>query len=150
VPVLDRLLDDEPSISREPPLANHKALEVVMEAVRRDLQSLLNSRQAWIDDALLESEHASRSIAAFGLPDFSIESIANGATVGRLRAEIETAIANFEPRLTRVVVTPQPSQPHDRHIRFRIDAFLRVDPIREPVSFDTLLRSGGEAEVKAA
>jgi type VI secretion system protein ImpF len=148
LPVLDRLIDDNPGGS-DAPLANHRAFEVVMEAVRRDLQSLLNSRQAWIDDTLMAAEYASRSITAFGLPDFSVETFANSESLGRLRSRIESAVANFEPRLARVVVTPEPPRPHERHVRFRIDALLRVDPIQEPVTFDTVLRGGGEAEVKA-
>jgi len=152
IPVLDRLIDDAPDTTREPPLPNHQALRVVIEAVRRDLQDLLNSRQAWVDEALLEAEQASRSILAFGLPEFTMASVSGPGKdmMERLRGSIEDAIARFEPRLVRVVVSSEPMGAHERRVRFRIDAYLRVDPVQEPVTFDTVLHAGGEAEVTAA
>ncbi|MCI0458111.1 MAG: type VI secretion system baseplate subunit TssE [Gemmataceae bacterium] len=101
-----------------------------------------------MDDALLACEHASRSVAAYGLSDFSHETAADADARHRLKRAIEEAIARFEPRLTRVRVTPEPPQPHERALRFRIDAVLRVDPVREPVSFDTVVESGGITRVQ--
>lgn len=147
--VLDRLLDDSPQNAREPPPSPHQALRQMVEAVRRDLQDLLNTRQSWIDDALLDREHVGRSIATFGLPDFSTEYVAGADGRDKLRRLIARTITTFEPRLVNVVVTPEPMQPHERHLRFRIDALLRVDPLREPVTFDTVLQSTGVAEVRA-
>ncbi len=147
--VLDRLLDDEPAVMREPPLPTHQAMRRMIEAVRRDLQDLLNNRQSWIDDDVLDREHLSQSIACFGLPDFSTENMTTSDARNRLRKSIERAVAAFEPRLTRIVVTPERMEPHERHIRFRIDAMLRADPISEPVSFDTVVQSNGVAQVVA-
>jgi len=149
LPVLDRLLDDDPDTSREAPRSPHQALRLVIEAVRRDLQDLLNCRQVWIDEELSKLEEVSHSIAAFGLSDFTAENLTTSDSRKRLQREIETAIKTFEPRLVRVRVIPEPMQPYERHVRFRIDAMLRVDPIQEPVSFDTVLASGGETKVVA-
>jgi len=121
----------------------------VIEAVRRDLQDLLNCRQVWIDEELSKLEEVSHSIAAFGLSDFTAENLTTSDSRKRLQREIETAIKTFEPRLVRVRVIPEPMQPYERHVRFRIDAMLRADPIQEPVSFDTVLASGGETKVVA-
>ena len=149
--VLDRLLDDEPELRQhDPPPRAREATARVFQSVRRDLEWLLSTRLTWIDDGLLACEHASRSVAAYGLADFSHEAPAHIDTRLRLKRAIEEAIARFEPRLTRVTVTPEPPSQHERSLRFRIDAILRVDPIREPVTFDTLVEPQGTARVVEA
>ena len=51
---------------------------------------------------------------------------------------MKRTISRFEPRLTRVRVTMRDSgAPLDRQLRLRIDAVLLVDPVPEPVSFDS-------------
>jgi len=42
--VLDRLLDDDPGVSREPARNRHQVLRELKQAVRRDLENLLNTR----------------------------------------------------------------------------------------------------------
>ena len=74
----------------------------LFRAIRRDLEWLLSTRLTWVDDELLACEHASRSVAAFGLSDFSHETAADADARHRLKRAIEDAIARFEPRLTRV------------------------------------------------
>ncbi len=147
--VLDRLLDDEPDLRQhDPPPRMRGATTRLFQAVRRDLEWLLSTRLTWVDEKLLAYEHASRSVAAYGLQDFSHESAADFDSRLRLKRAIEESIARFEPRLTRVVVTPEPPVPHERALRFRIDAVLRVDPLREPISFDTVVEAGGTARVQ--
>jgi type VI secretion system protein ImpF len=46
----------------------------------------------------------------------------------------------FEPRLTRVRVGLHPWYEHERALRFRVEALLRVDPAPEQVTFDAVLR----------
>ena len=60
----------------------------------------------------------------------------------RVRRTLETAISTFEPRLQDVVVTVEPMRPNERILRFRVDARLRVDPVPEPITFDTVLQLG--------
>ena len=147
--VLDRLLDDDPEIRQhDPPPRARQAMARLLQAVRRDLEWLLSTRLTWVDDDLLACEFASRSVAAFGLSDFTHETAADASAVHRLKRAIEEAIANFEPRLTRVSVTPEPPRPHERALRFRIDAVLRVDPVRQSVTFDTVVESGGGTRVQ--
>ena len=148
--VLDRLLDDDPDHTRDPPVTREEALRRVLQAVRRDLEWLLGTRLTWVDEALLGAEHASRSVATFGLQDFSHENVGNTDAQQRLKRAIEKAIAIFEPRLTQVVVTPEGSDPKQRAVRFRIDAVLQVEPIREPVTFDTVMELNGQTEVREA
>lgn len=145
--VLDRLLDDEPDVTREPPVPQHEAVRRVVQSVRRDLEWLLNTRLTWVDERIAAAEHVARSIATYGLPDYSSENLNDADARARLKRAIEKAIAVFEPRLTRVAVTAEPLRQHERTLRFRIDAVLHVDPIREPVTFDTVLDTGGAAQV---
>ncbi len=141
--VLDRLLDDEPELRQhDPPPRARQAMARLFQAVRRDLEWLLSTRLTWVDEDLLACEYASRSIATYGLADFSHETANDADARLRLKRAIEEAIARFEPRLTRVSVTAEPPQPNERALRFRIDALLRVDPVREAVSFDTVVESG--------
>lgn len=149
--VLDRLLDDEPGQrNHDPPPRARAAMSRLVQAVRRDLEWLLSTRLTWVDDALLDCEYASRSVAAYGLQDFTHESANAADTRQRLKRAIETAIAHFEPRLTRVTITPEPPRPHERALRFRIEAILRVDPVREPVTFDTVVDGTGATRVSEA
>jgi type VI secretion system protein ImpF len=148
--VLDRLLDDEPDQTRDAPATRAEVLRRVVHAVRRDLEWLLGTRLTWVDDDLLEAEHASRSVVAFGLQDFSHENVANSDAQQRLKLSIERAIAIFEPRLVRVVVKPEATDLTQRALRFRIDAVLQIDPIREPVVFDTVMELSGQTEVREA
>lgn len=146
---MDRLLDDDPETTREPPMPAHVAMSKVVEAVRRDIQNLLNTRLTWVDDRVLAHEEATHSLATYGIPDFTHENLGSTDSRERLQRSIATALGRFEPRLERVVVSPERVGEFKRELRFRIDAILRVDPVREPVTFDTVLHADGVAEVKA-
>jgi type VI secretion system protein ImpF len=137
--VLDRLLDYEPETSHEPLASRSKSLRQVKQSVKRDLEQLLNTRQSgdWLPPEL---EELNRSLAAYGLPDFSAVSIKSPAEQSRLRRALETAIALFEPRLQDINVTLLPLGDLQRSLHFRIDASLRVEPAPEPVTFDALLQ----------
>jgi type VI secretion system protein ImpF len=55
----------------------------------------------------------------------------------KLRQVIERTISRFEPRLKNVNVQIEASGQNARDLRFRITAMLVMDPIAEPVIFDT-------------
>jgi type VI secretion system protein ImpF len=148
--VLDRLLDDAPDQHRDPPVTRDELMRRVLAAVRRDLEWLHGTRLTWVDEDLAAAEQASRSIATFGLQDFSHENIGNADAQQRLRRAIEQAILVFEPRLARVKVTCEGGNQHDRALRFRIEAVLHVEPIRESVAFDTVMELNGQTEVHDA
>lgn len=145
VSLLDRLIDGEPDQSREVPPTARQALRMAIDGVRRDLEDLLNCREAWIDD-VREYEHTSRSILAYGLSGIDSDPDEMHLS-GQVARDIEHAIATFEPRLTAVSVIEDTPRGGERALRFRIEAVLRLDPIREPVTFDTVLRTNREAEV---
>ena len=87
-----------------------------------------------------EFKEVSRSLLTYGLPDFTSFSLLTQEDRLRIRRSVEDAINRFEPRLLRVRVALEAPREHDRGLRFRIDAFLRVDPSPEPVTFDAVLQ----------
>jgi type VI secretion system protein ImpF len=137
--VLDRLLDDEPQISKEPSTNRVQNLRSLERAVGRDLEALLNSRQEALVELPSEFVELNQSILIYGLPDLTSMSLLNQDDRNRIRRSVEQAIAVFEPRLERVRVAIEAPREHDRGLRFRIDAMLRVDPAPEPVTFDAIL-----------
>jgi type VI secretion system protein ImpF len=97
----------------------------------------------WNLDAL---EEAGRSILNYGLPELSTFSWASGDDASAIRALVETAIRSFEPRLLPRSIKTEilPSEDvSDFRLRIRIEAILQVDPISEPVVFDTGLDIDG-------
>jgi type VI secretion system protein ImpF len=148
VSVLDRLIDYEPGISREPASSRSKTLKQLKETVRRDLEWLLNTREV-AGGHTVDSVELSKSLAAFGLPDFTNLGTHDVDDQKKMRSAIQDAIRVFEPRLQDVDVSLQTSQSTDRLLHFRIDARLKVDPAPEPICFDTVLQLvSGEYEVK--
>jgi type VI secretion system protein ImpF len=140
--VIDRLIDDDPTVSREVSKSNLHVLRDLKQAVRRDLENLLNTRCrpiAWPEE-LTELE---TSLVNYGIPDFTGSNLQAAEDPDILFRAIETAIQNFEPRLTLVRVEPLVNQDQlDRALRFRIDAVLHVEPIEEKVLFNSMLETG--------
>jgi type VI secretion system protein ImpF len=152
VSVLDRLIDLEPHTQTENQPTRAQSVRLLRNAVRRDLMWLLNTRRICDppDKGFVE---VNRSGYNFGLPDLSGYAIAASGDRARLMKQILDTIRLFEPRLKdprlELVETPDASR---RDVRLRIDALLRMDPVPEPISFDTVIElktgscriSGGE------
>ena len=148
--VLDRLIDAEPDVSREPLWKYSFGLGELKEQVRRDLEYLLNARHTRPDLADGDGELA-QSLLTYGLPDFTTWMDGSVETRERLRRTVERAIATFEPRLTNVHVTVEKAaEEFDRNLHLTIEAVLHVEPIVEAVAFDTLVEPNtGACDVKA-
>jgi len=138
--VLDRLIDDEPGQSREAPTSRPKSVGDLKQSVKRDLEWLLNTRQV-VGGAPPGLKELNRSLATYGLPDFSAVSIKSPADQARMERTLENAIGAFEPRLEGVTVTIIPPRDVEQKMRFRIEARLRVEPAPVPVTFDTVLQA---------
>lgn len=136
--LLDRLIDDSPRSPRDPAESRAEGIRELKAAVQRDLESLLNSRNANWDLGTAYAE-AWRSVITYGMPDFSTLVMTSPNDQRRLRSMVETAIRNFEPRLTGVTTTLLPSAPTDRTLRMRIDGRLLIDPAPEAVTFDVIM-----------
>lgn len=136
--VIDRLLDDEPEVTQEPLASRSRSLQQFKQAVKRDLEWLLNTRQTLkIPDELKELNH---SIANYGLPDLSNVNVKSVNEQHNLEKLLEKIIKIFEPRLEDTLVKLEPVLENEPALHFRIDARLKVEPAPEPVSFDTVLR----------
>jgi type VI secretion system protein ImpF len=137
--VLDRLIDFDPGISHEPPLSRFQSLKLLRDAVRRDLEWLLNSRRiAFEPDPTLAE--LNRSLYVIGLADFTAFSLADRTEQSRLLRHIQSVIQQFEPRLANVRITQDEDPVKTRSVRFRIEASLLIDPAPERISFDTVLQ----------
>jgi type VI secretion system protein ImpF len=144
VSVLDRLIDHEPENRIENPLSRSQSVRLLKSSVRRDLEWLLNSRRICDppDEGLKE---LNRSVYMYGLPDLSSLTMAAMSDRNRLTRQILTTISLFEPRLANVrLVMIEAPDASRKDVRLRIEAMLRMDPVPEPVSFDTVieLKSG--------
>jgi len=134
--VFDRLCDNFPSeVSEDRPLRVGPR-DVVKASVLKNIDWLLNSRR--YIGAIPGNPHLDRSVLTYGLPDFSQLTMDTSDDREELRSAIESAIRRFEPRLTHVIVSP-PEFAERGDLRFQIDAFLRLRPAPEFVSFDSVL-----------
>src|SRR5262249_23124299 len=149
--VLDRLIDHEPDVSREAPKNRHQILRELKEAVRRDLEDLLNTRQRWLSWPA-HLEELKHSLVNYGIPDFTGAGMGAAKDLPDVAKAVRAVTQQQEPRFKRVRVTLRDNaEPLDRTLRFRIDALLQVDPAPEPVVFDSTLKPGtGSFEVKGA
>jgi type VI secretion system protein ImpF len=151
--VLDRLSDPAAggSVGRE-----GYGLRQIEEAVRRDLEDLLNTRRppdTWTDEDGHERpffeglEEVPTSIANYGLRDLVRLDALTPEDRGTFAAHIAEVIANFEPRLTDVRVTVRDPEEVEKARRddfrktalyFHISARLALDPSPD-VAFETVL-----------
>ena len=135
LPLLDRLLDDEPRVKTEAPLTRSASLAKLKVAVRRDLENLLNTRRT-PDIIPEECVEILRSVYCYGLPDITSLPANFLYERGKLLQAIETAVKTFEGRLDGVRVSLVPAAGVERILRFAIDGMLRIDPLPEHVVYD--------------
>lgn len=134
--LFDKLFDVQPiKASRR-----YLSLEQFKDSVARDLESLLNTRTA-LDSGHIEAfPLAGRSVACFGLDDFTGLSLASVYDRRRICLAIASAIAAHEPRLRDVRVELDLRRNNINALYFSINALLVVRPAQEPVCFDAMLQ----------
>jgi type VI secretion system protein ImpF len=133
--ILDRLIDDEPGKSREP-VQDRLNMGQIKDMVATDLENLLNARRHILTPPV-QFREVNNSLFVYGLPDYTSRNPGNVSVRSQLRLEIERTISRFEPRLKNVAVHIDSRIVNSRELGFRITAVLVVDPITEPVIFDT-------------
>jgi type VI secretion system protein ImpF len=141
--VLDRLMqvDDWPATRAQ-------SLRYFREALKRDVEWLLNTRRPPIEN-IGKFERARATMVNYGLSDITALGLSSASDQKRLRKALEQCLREFEPRLTDVVVTLEESQTADRRLRFHVQGLMRINPAPEEISFDTVLElSSGEYTVK--
>lgn len=133
-------MDREPELSHESVQYRLVSLRQMMPNVIRDLENLLNTRCSPV--AILPGyAHLPESLICYGLADFSNQNPASALIQQRLCSEIEKKIARFEPRLKNVTVNVEPRDSRDKRVVFRISGLLKIEPLAEPVLFDTFFDS---------
>lgn len=147
--VLDRLIDQEPKRTTEAPPSAAQSLRDLKSSLRRDIEWLLNTRCS-IQEPPAGSTELLRSLYVYGLPDVCSLSLSSTRDFRRLSRAMEAALATFEPRLRSIRVALVPvSDRTSRVLRFQIEGVLRLEPVPEHVTFDTMLElTSGEYEVK--
>lgn len=141
--VLDRITQVE-----EWPATRNQSVRFFKDALKRDLEWLLNTRKpplSQLDDRPVARE----TVINFGLPDISSLGLSSASDQRSLRMAIEGCVRAFEPRLTDVRVTLESSDTTDRRLRFHIEGNMKLDPAPEEITFDTVLElTSGEYKVK--
>jgi len=147
--VLDRLVSAPGAGGRRGDL--RISVEDLKLAVRRDIEWLLNTRRSSLP-GLAGLPEAQASLLTYGMPDLTMFTRGEGDR-RRICELIEEALRAFEPRLLarsiRVEALADGGEPRS-HLRFAIHAELHVDPIREPVTFDTSVEMVSGAVAVAA
>jgi type VI secretion system protein ImpF len=114
-------------------------VEELRRALRRDIEWLLNSKQPRLT-ALAERPESAASILNYGIPDitqFNGSSQADRAELCRL---IAASLRSFEPRLLKDTIRVEfvaAGGAAGLDLQFRISGVLHVEPIHEPIVFDT-------------
>jgi type VI secretion system protein ImpF len=140
--LLDRLMDDQPEQRHDAPRNRAQNLNALENAIRRDLESLLNTRRCCISP-LPEFTDLRTSLVEYGVPDFLSANAASDKIREELRAQVEDAIRRFETRFQTVSVTlVDRGAEIDRTLKFRIAALMYAEPAPEYVSFDSSLNPG--------
>lgn len=120
----------------------------VKESIRRDLEWFFNTRQM-LTNLPPHFVELKRSLITYGLPDLSSFSLTTPESQNQLCGLLEKAIETFEPRLRQIKVSLEMQSSYDKSLRFKIEATLLVEPMPEPVVFDTIAEiSSGEYSVK--
>jgi type VI secretion system protein ImpF len=145
--VVDRLIDPE---SQGTSWQRGYDMEQMIDAIRRDLEELLNAHPSYHDltDKWPELQN---SILTFGMPDLmsvTVTTLSQREEIGRV---VERVIGRFEPRLRNIrAVLVESPEGMERDVRFHIDAEINADPA-PAVAFETILElTTGQTKIEAS
>ncbi len=133
--ILDRLLDDAPDLSVDPPRTRQAQTRDVLASLRRDLEALLNTRCcATTPPAGLPQLR--RSLLCYGMTDFVGTNMSSTESRRMFASGVETALHEYEPRLQTVSVSVlDPRESAERVLRLRIEATIVLEDSPVPVLF---------------
>jgi type VI secretion system protein ImpF len=147
--VLDRLIDPTSGGTATNRWYGPKQME---EAVLRDLEDLLNTRQMFQIAEIPEAfDQVRDSLYVYGLPDLVSFNILTPQQRQAIERTLEKAVAHFEPRLRDIKATlVDRKDEHDREVKVHFQARLNVDPAPE-LAFNTVLElTTGQYSVKTS
>ena len=138
--LFDRLFDNAPQRSSESDPLRGWGIEELKDHVARDLEALLNSRNAMSAEGLREYPVSQTSLLTYGMGDFVGRSLANPADRSYICRTLERTIKLHETRLRDISVSLVVDDNAVNILHFSIGALLIVEPAQEPVSFDAMLQ----------
>ena len=135
--ILDRLINREAGASSESVQNRSLSIGQIKASVKRDLENLLNARRIIIEPPQSYRELID-SVYSYGLHDFTSKNPKSPSLKQQLRFELEKTISQFESRLKNVSIHFEEHSQDRQSLKFRISALMVVEPIKEPVTFDTI------------
>ncbi|WHO75848.1 type VI secretion system baseplate subunit TssE [Rhizobium sp. BT03] len=137
--ILDRLIDEAPDRAVDPPVSFVDQVREMREAIRRDLEALLNTRRCPTTAPAVLAE-LKDALVSYGVDGVVSANLMTDEAKLRLAAAIERRIALFETRLADVRVTILKSRTMtERALRMRIQATFRLHEGMPPISFESTI-----------
>lgn len=141
-PLFTRLFDHEPRQREEVQPRRVLLRERLIESILSELSRLLNTR---CSTTMAGLEGQERTVANYGLPDFTTLNPTSEGDRQRLARLIVDAIRAFEPRLQNPVADVRTDPANGRVLRVRVDGMLVIEHLAEPVSFPLVIEERGGA-----
>ena len=132
-----RLLQRLKTAAADPQRRARRDPNRVVESVLEHLQRLLNTRQGNVPLGL-----------DYGVPDFTDIVLSYPDGVQDFEKSIRQTILKYEPRLKGVRVRFVQDRDDLLSVRFQITGRLAVDDLKDPVSFESTVNSGGLIEIR--
>ncbi|RFB83156.1 type VI secretion protein [Rhizobium leguminosarum bv. trifolii] len=137
--ILDRLIDEAPDRAADPPMSFVDQVREVREAIRRDLEALLNTRRCPTTPPTALSELRD-ALVSYGVDGIVSANLMTDQAKLRLAEAIERRVALFETRLADIRVTILKSRTMtERALRMRIQATFRLHEGMPPISFESTI-----------
>ena len=137
--LLDRLVDLNPTDATDQNVSYTDSLAALREAVRRDLEALLNTRRAALEWPA-QLRELGRSVVSYGVGDVSGQHMSDTTERERFRASVELAIRTFEPRFQSFSVTLDGGNDEiNRKLGLRIEALMHADPVPQSLIFNSVV-----------
>ncbi|MGM5012231.1 type VI secretion system baseplate subunit TssE [Rhizobium sp. 969_B3_N1_2] len=137
--ILDRLIDEAPDRAADPPMSFVDQVREVREAIRRDLEALLNTRRCPTTPPTALSELRD-ALVSYGVDGIVSANLMTDQAKLKLAEAIERRVALFETRLADIKVTILKSRTMtERALRMRIQATFRLHEGMPPISFESTI-----------
>jgi len=137
IPLLTRLLDNEPDNIYENKLQTTFDIHSLHENIKTNLENLLNSRSKCLRWPK-EYQELNQSLANYGMNDFMHRYFDNQQARLTFCKEVEETIAHFEPRLKTIHVTLlKDEEKIDRVLRIRIEAIIDANKQHNNAVFES-------------
>ncbi|RWX81497.1 type VI secretion system baseplate subunit TssE [Neorhizobium lilium] len=137
--ILDRLIDEAPDRSFDPPVNLTDQVRDMRESIRRDLEALLNTRRCPAAPPVMLAELRD-ALVSYGVDGMVSANLVTDEAKLRLAQSIERRISLFETRLSDVRVTILKSRTiTERALRMRIQATFRLHEGMPPIGFESTI-----------